>query len=200
MTPRKYSLSRSAPLDPPDMLSELRRLPLSKVVGWGDKELWLATRYEDVNFILRDPRFSSNNTRPGFPTVSDMELENWRYISSLGHMDEPRHTEVRRILAEDFLPKRIEELRPRFEKIALTQIDRILATAPPVDFHAAFSLRTSARMVVEAVDMPTEFRRFFEEKLDILLSLATPKGSVIQAALAEMYAVCVRLRTQDGMV
>jgi cytochrome P450 len=198
MAPAKYVLSRSNPLDPPEMLRDLRRLPLSKVTGWGDKELWLVSRYEDVNFILRDPRFSSNNMRPGFPTVSNTEIETWRYISSLGHMDDPRHSEIRRMLAEDFLPKRIEELRPRFEEIAMTQIDRILADGPPVDLHAEFSLRTAARMVVELVDMPTAFRQLFEEKLDILLALATPVGSVIADALAEMYALCERLLTEDG--
>jgi cytochrome P450 len=197
MAGREYLLSRSAPLDPPEMLRELRRLPISKVTTWGGSEVWVATRYEDVNFVLRDPRFSSDVEKPGFPPVSTNKIDTWRYISSIGHMDDPRHGEIRRILAEDFLPKRIDELRPKFEQIAMTSIDRILAASPPVDLHTAFALWTSARVVNEVLDMPVAYRQLFEEKIDILLTTTTPIGEQISAVLAEMYASCARLLQQD---
>lgn len=199
MAAREYMLSRNRPLDPPEMLRELRRLPISKVTGWGGTEIWLATRYEDVNFILKDPRFSSNLETPGFPAVNEnkKKIDTWRYISSIGHMDEPRHGEIRRMLAEDFLPKHVDALRPRFEGIVAGYLDRILKMAPPVDLHTNFALPVSSWIVVELFDMPAEFRRLFEEKIHILLSTTVPMGEEIIAVLAEMYETCERLVRQD---
>lgn len=197
MAGREYLLSRSAPFDPPEMLRELRRLPVSKVTAWGGAELWVATRYEDVNFVLRDSRFSCDVEKPGFPVSSKRKIDTWDYISSIGHIDDPRHGEIRRVLAEDFLPKRIDELRPKFERIAMTGIDRILVSAPPLDLHTAFALWTSARMVNEVLDMPVAYRELFEEKIDILLTDTTPLGDQIRGVLAEMYELCARLLRQD---
>lgn len=155
MTTRKYLPPRSNPLHPPEMLRELRGLPMVKISLWNESEVWLATRYEDVRTILRDPRFSSDSNNPKFPAIAPGHVNARRQLTSMGHVDDPRHAEVRRAIADDFLARRIDDLRPVFERIVLTQLDHLSEVGPPADFYAEFALQVPMKVIAELLGFPS---------------------------------------------
>lgn len=164
MSARDFLRSQSHPFNPPDELSDLRRLPISKATMWNGREVWLATRYEDVRRILQDSRFSSNIQNPGFPITSPSQTKTRRRLSrSMGFMDDPGHSEIRRALAGEFVPSRIDGLRPKIERIVMAQIDRVLDIAPPIDLYSAFALQIPLKTIIELLEIPTVDRHLFEK-------------------------------------
>ncbi|MGH3387571.1 MAG: cytochrome P450 [Actinomadura sp.] len=188
----QYLPHRSRPFDPPEMLGELRRRPISKVTLWDGSAVWLATRYEDAQFVLQDSRFSSNIANPAFPFLSPGRANAPHLTNSLGFMDDPRHAEIRRMLAGDFLSHRVDELRPAIEQIVQAQVDRLLGYTPPVDLYTAFALPIPSRMIIKLLGIPTIDRRRFEQYTDILVSGDSTQAE-FNATLENFYTMCGQL-------
>lgn len=192
MTAHSYLPRRTCPFDPPEMLGELRESdPISKVPLWDGRKVWLITRYEDARAVLRDPRFSADVLRD-LPALSPARAAPRRTMS---RMDNPRHGEIRRMLADDFLSHRVDELRPNIERIVETQIDEMLTADPPVDFHEAFSLPVPSRLISELLGIPEEDRDLFQECTRVLVS-RTATREEFSAADDQLYDLCVRVVTE----
>jgi cytochrome P450 len=192
MTAHSYLPPRTCPFDPPDMLGELRaRDPITRVPLWDGRKVWLITRYEDARAVLRDARFSADVNR-GLPALSPARAAPRRTMS---RMDNPRHGEIRRMLADDFLAHRVDALRPNIERIVATQIDEMLAAGPPVDFHTAFSLPVPSRLISELLGIPADDHELFQECTSVLVS-RTATREEFSAADDQLYDLCVRLVTE----
>lgn len=183
---------RRSPFHEPDIFREMREQDrLTKVTMWDGNEVWYVTRHEDARFVLRDSRFSVLS-RNGLP-----ELTPGRDTApgALGRTDEPRHRELRRMLADEFLVKRIDAMRPSIERTVATQVEQLLSATPPVDFHTAFSMGIPAETIGTLLGAPPEVRKTFRQCLDILTNRT---ASVAQRELAdqEMYSCCRRLVEQ----
>ncbi len=100
-----------------------RRLRAEEPIHWHPQlNLWLLTRYEDVQAISRDPRFSAERTAQYGNGVSEAmvpKLETWlRFVSHwMVFRDPPRHTVLRSLVAKAFTPQVIEGLRPAITEI-----------------------------------------------------------------------------------
>ncbi|HEU5158807.1 MAG TPA: cytochrome P450 [Streptosporangiaceae bacterium] len=90
-------------------------------------------------------------------------LANARHRTAISRMDKPRHDELRRMVAHEFLPSRIDALRPTIKRIVADQIDALLAAPPPVDLRTAFALPIPSRLICELLGVPVADRDFFEE-------------------------------------
>jgi cytochrome P450 len=166
MAVREYSQyipPRTGPFDPPDILADLRATDrLAKVSLWDGRQAWLVTRYSDARFVLSDHRFSSDIGNPGLPSLAP-SLANARHRAAISRMDNPRHYELRRMVAHEFLPSRIDALRSTIERIVADQIDTLLAGSPPVDLRTQFALAVPSRLICELLGVPLADRDFFEE-------------------------------------
>jgi cytochrome P450 len=189
MTVREYIPPRTGPLDPPEILADLRASErLAKVCLWNGREAWLVTRYSDARFVLSDKRFSSDIGNPGLPSLAP-GLANSRHRAALSRMDSPRHEELRRMVAPEFLPSRVNALRPTIERIVGDQIDILLGSTPPVDLRAAFALAIPSRLICELLGVPLADRDFFQE----CTSKARARGPAKEDAAAaerQMYDYC----------
>jgi cytochrome P450 len=112
----------------------------------------------------------------------------------MSRMDDPRHGEIRRMLADEFLSGRIKKMRPALTQIAETQIDHLLETTPPTDFHAEFSLPVPSRVLGELLGVPPGEHRLFHETTQVLLS-RTVTNEQFLAADDELLSLCRRLLT-----
>jgi cytochrome P450 len=190
MTTQDYLPPRTRPFDPPDMLAELRAVsPLTKVTIWDGTKVWLATQYSAARDILRDPRFSVDVRNPGLPRLSAGRVT---VQPTMSRMDDPRHGQIRRMLADEFLSGRIKKMRPAVTRIVETQIDHLLETAPPTDFHAEFALPVPSRVIGELLGVPSSEHRIFHETTQVLLSRTATKEE-FAAADQELVAMCARL-------
>jgi hypothetical protein len=144
------------PFDPPQELSALGGRPV-RVVLWDGQVAWLFTRYEDVRAVLEDPRFSSDALDPRFPHESPSMKER-----SMGRqlviMDPPEHTVLRRLLARNFVIRRLDQMRPRIQGIVDELIDDLLVGEQPVDLVEHFAFPLPAAVVSGFLGIPYEDR------------------------------------------
>src|SRR5437660_6882944 len=122
-----FPMARQCPFDPPADLAELAAVrPIGRVRIWDGSTPWLITRHEDVRAVLADRRFSSEATKPGFPSQGPAtKYRRERTSRSFLTMDDPEHARYRRMLVGEFTVRRIEGLRPRVEETVHALLDEM---------------------------------------------------------------------------
>jgi cytochrome P450 len=156
-SPRPYPFPRTAPLDPPPELAEVRATdPVSTVELWDGTPALLATRYDDIRHILLDPQISSDTTRPGFPQASESAATFRSGQRALNRMDSPRHDVHRRMLASAFSVRHVREYRPYLDQLVGELCDAMEQSGVPADLVGAFALVVPARVITRILDLPPE--------------------------------------------
>nr|WP_235433310.1 asparagine synthase-related protein [Protofrankia coriariae] len=127
----------------PDRLEWGHRLRFpSGVVGW------LVTGYHAAHQSLNDSRLGKSHA---------LGNDRWRRLASimpepqhsqlqvhLLHQDPPRHTAMRRLLLDAFAPRRVEAIRPRFQRLADALVDAMPPSASRPTSPSRCSPRSSA--------------------------------------------------------
>jgi len=100
-----------------------RRMREEDPVHWSDlMESWILSRYQDVVFVLTDPRFSADR-RQARNRFAQMAQQREQEFGPLGRTqtmlssDPPLHTRLRRLVSKAFTPRAVENLRPRIQEI-----------------------------------------------------------------------------------
>lgn len=88
---------------------------------------WLLTRHDDVELVLRDPRFSAQRTGGWVNGVEATpgELAGFQqlFARALLFLDAPDHARVRKVLSAGFRADALSRLRPEIERIADELLD-----------------------------------------------------------------------------
>ncbi|MEW2401845.1 cytochrome P450 [Streptomyces sp. NPDC046862] len=165
-------------LDLSPLYSALREeQPLSRIQLPYGEPAWLATRHADARFVLSDPRFSRNEAlrrdeprMRSFPTPPD----------ALMIMDPPEHSRLRRLASKAFTVKRVEDWRPRAERIAADLADGMLAKGAPSDLVTDFALPLPISVISALLGVPSEDRGDFHVWAEAFIS--TTKYTAEEAA------------------
>jgi cytochrome P450 len=152
---------------------------------WDGSQAWLVTRYEDVRFALSDPRFSSDVTRPGFPTFYPAQRVVVEEAASFIRTDPPEHSRLRRMLTRDFMAKQIEPLRPRVQQIVDALIDDLLLKPPPADLVESLTLAVPSQTVCVLLGISYADHQVFQELTKVNLSRSS-SAEQTQAATADL--------------
>ena len=176
------------PFDPPPQLREWQRdSRVVKVRLWSGTEAWVLLRYADQRDMLSDPRVSSNASLPGFPH----SLPGTKVIKQSGKvvvsLDNPEHDILRRMLAKDFMIRRVEERRPRTQQIVDEHIDAMLAGGGPVDLVQALALPVPSLVICDLLGVPPADQAFFQGKSEIMVSAEATEAQA-RGALADLWA------------
>lgn len=103
--------------------------PVYRIPLPGGAFAWLITRYDDAVAALSDPRLSKDpNKASAAWRRSGMGLPLDHRPSLASHMvntDPPQHGRLRRLIANAFIPKRMESLRARTQEVTNQLLDRI---------------------------------------------------------------------------
>jgi cytochrome P450 len=107
-------------VDPYPVLAELRQaVPVRRVTVLG-LQGWLVTRYDDVLEALASPAISVD------PQYANPQVQAWPLVAAALHgpiarsvvtTDDPDHTRLRRLVAKEFTPRRVQALQPRIEQV-----------------------------------------------------------------------------------
>jgi cytochrome P450 len=127
-TPKYDLLSSEFFASPEPTLQAMRE---NDPVYWHeDVKCWIVTRYDDVQYVLRDKRFSVDRSgligTGSSAQVSEKVkwcnefLRNWLVFS-----DPPRHTRLRALVSRAFIPQRIAGLREPIERLAEELLSRV---------------------------------------------------------------------------
>lgn len=122
--------------------------------------LWLVTRYADVNTLLRDRRFGrtylhkATHAEMGRPDEPIEHAPFWHVIRN-GMLDRepPDHTRLRHLVSKAFTPRTIEKLRPRIHEL----VDKLVDMAEgrgEFDFIATVAEPLPVTVIAELLGIP----------------------------------------------
>lgn len=187
--------------------------PVARLVTPGFGGLLALTRYADARTMLTDPRFglaAHSYLRPEVP-------EHCRpYLRTMGEMDGPEHTRLRRLVSPAFSARRAAEFRPRIERI----VDRLLDGLPAhtengaVDLLRHFATPLPMEVICELVGVPGSDRprwreygaavaaghgeRFAEAIPGIVDGARATVASRTVVPDADLVSRLIRVRAEDG--
>ncbi|MDF4248955.1 cytochrome P450 [Streptomyces sp. WMMB303] len=195
---RDFPFGTPARLSMEPLFATLRETePLSRVRLPYGGEAWLVTRYEDIRTVLGDPRFGRAATlHEQAPRIQPDPAGEGVLMS----LDPPDHTRLRKTVAGVFTKRRVEELRPRTERIARELLDAMEAVGPPADLVTSFALPLSVTVICDLLGVPRADREKLRGWSDALLSTTacTPAETAASTeALADYFATLVRQRRQE---
>ncbi|WP_329572890.1 cytochrome P450 [Kitasatospora sp. NBC_01266] len=177
---RPFPLQRGCPMRPAPEYAVLRETePVSRVkLKFNGREAWLLTRYEDMQAVLRDPRFDSDIAAPGYPLQFGFPLELLEQGivgRTLFHMDPPVHTKHRMMLMPELTAKKVEAMRPRTQELVDELIDAMVAKGGPIDAVEALTMPLPSIAMIELLGVPSEYTNLFHRWMTSLVTQATPE-------------------------
>ncbi|MFF5262865.1 cytochrome P450 [Actinomadura viridis] len=138
------------------------RSPLALLRAPGFGTMWAVTRHEHAREMLGDPRFALGSGSYLRPDVPEDCLP---YMRTMGEMDGPEHTRLRRLVSPAFTRRRAEGFRQRMEPIVEGLLDDLEARAGggPVDLLAHFARPLPIEVICELVGIPGDDRPRWRE-------------------------------------
>lgn len=188
--PPEFPMRRTFLFDPPAEYAALRaEAPVSRVRVPTGQVAWLVTRYEDVRWLLTDPRVSADRTHPNMPLTEEVTPETRRNIAAVGRsligLDQPEHRPRRRMLAMEFTARRIRELRPHIQETVDGLIHAMLAGPRPVDLVSALAVPVPTTTLCQLLGVPPEARELIERSAAAQLrrAVSAPERQQVSAEL-----------------
>jgi cytochrome P450 len=206
----EFSLERPShcPFDPapavrPASANEfMRRMRL-----WDGSTPWVITGFAAQRALLANRALSVDPRIPGFPYSNPSERNTaatdpalWRFLT---RMDAPDHPVRRRMLADEFTPKRIEALRPRVQRIVAEQLDQLLSSPSPADYVTRFALPIPSLVICELLGVPYADRQIFHRGAQTIISFnvtveaRTAAVSEVRDYLKQLVAAKLRAPDDD---
>ena len=158
------------------------RLPTGRTV-------WGVTRHAEAQWLLTDPRVSTDSTRESFPTLGDEEAGERMAEIHPGmfiDMDPPEHDVYRRMLISEFSVKRIRAMRPGIEATARELLDAMVAGDRPADLVADFGLALPSLVICQLLGVPYEDRELFQSRTRRMVDFVDESGASA-AAMMEIH-------------
>lgn len=187
--PHPFPMLRGCPFAPPEEYARLRKdEPLARAILPTGKEVWLATRYEDVRTLLSDPRISADIRHPSFPAFSQAEHDIGAKLRPFLRTDAPDHTRYRKMLQPEFTLRKARALRPAIQAIADGLIDDMLVLPAPVDFITYYANAMATSVICVLLGIPASDLEFFRDVTRVSGSrTSTPEE--VSAALNSLFGL-----------
>jgi cytochrome P450 len=143
--------------------------------------IWLITRYEDVNALLKDERFPKN--RRSALTPEQLRKLPWvppmfRPLErNMLDLDEPDHTRLRALVHKAFTPRLVEQMRERVQTLADELLEGV-ARRGEMDLINDYALPLPMTIITEILGVPTRDRHKFHKWSQAVVSLSSPNATV----------------------
>lgn len=161
-------------------------------------EGWLISSYAGVRQVLSDQRFSANrNGGPEMRTEGEPVLDAGQ-PGNMNSMDGEEHLRLRRPLSRGFMVKRLNEMRPRIQRIVDEHLDEMERAGAPADLVSSLCLPVPSLVIAELLGVPPEHQALFQATAREMLgkngsraeyeAKAAELGQVIAKVVAEKKA------------
>jgi cytochrome P450 len=143
---------------------------ITDFVGTGDA--WVATNYDDVLAILKDPRFLRSIPKVGesFIQSNSTMRKAFAWRQDMLTTDPPDHTRLRGLVSKAFTPRMIEQLQPRIQQITNALLD-VVQPLGQMDLINDFAYPLPITVISEMLGIPTadqpRFRVWTQALLDV---------------------------------
>jgi cytochrome P450 PksS len=139
--------------------------------------VWLITRYEDVNALLKDERFPKDRRSaltpeqirrlPGVPPMF-RPLER-----NMLDLDSPDHTRLRALVHKAFTPRLVDRMRERVQTLADELLEGV-ARRGEMDLINDYALPLPMTIITEILGVPTSDHHKFHKWSKAVVSLSSP--------------------------
>nr|QOD95413.1 CYP109C2 [Sorangium cellulosum] len=130
--------------------------------------LWLVFDYEGVKRVLNDHAVFSAQHGPA----------EW-----IVFMDPPRHTKLRALISQAFLPRHIAGLEPRIRELSRQLLDQTIEQGE-MDLAADFAVPLPMMVIAEMLGIPAVDRPLFKRWSDVILNMSYAVAGSSEAAQA----------------
>jgi cytochrome P450 len=152
-------------------------------------QCWAVSRYDDVDYALRNPEIFSSANWLG-QSIGDLSPA--PEVPWMIETDPPNHSRLRKLVNKGFTPRMVARLEPRIRAIA----NDLLANAriqPEIDFVRDFSGALPVIVIAEMLGVEPEHRLDFKRWSDnVVLGTSRPTD---EAARAQVRASNAEMRT-----
>jgi cytochrome P450 PksS len=150
---------------------------------FGFGKAYMVTRYEDVQAIFKDPRFSTDMRRRGSGEINGgLNRFMPRSMRILGNQmvtqDDPNHARLKNLVHKAFTPARIANLHGRIEIITKDLLDAA-ARRDVIDIVEDFALPLPMTVISEMLGVPEHMRKPFRDLMTNMLD--TPGFALMRA-------------------
>jgi cytochrome P450 len=145
-------------------LAHLRaHAPVARVDVPGYRPFWAITKHADIMAIERANTLFTNSPRPVLMTAEADAHQEALGISTLIHMDDPRHRVVRAIGADWFRPKAMRALKIRVDELAKRFVDNMAAAGTECDFVQEVAVNYPLYVIMSLLGLPeSDFPRILK--------------------------------------
>src|SRR6266481_4858116 len=159
--------------------------------------VYVASRHAEASLVLRDKRFGKEHVERNIRRYGPKIMEEPAF-RSLSHMmlqqDPPDHTRLRGLVVKAFTARRVEDMRPRIQRIVDETLDRIVPKGK-MDLIEDYAFRLPVTIICDMLGIPEEHREaFYAGSRDggrildpVPLSSAEIKQGNANNAMAQMY-------------
>ena len=133
---------------------------------------YFLTRYDDVVKAFRHPAMSSDKKIDFKPKFGDGPLFR-HHTTSLVFNDDPYHSRVRKLMAEAFTPRKMDELDPVIDGIVDGLLNR-LETLNEFDVVHDFGLALPTEIIADMLGVPEEHRDKMHHYSTLILRALDP--------------------------
>jgi cytochrome P450 len=157
--------------------------------------VWVLTRYADIAMALKDSRFNKDPfaTERLAETVreqlgADLNGRSDVATVSMLFLDPPQHTRIRQQFSRAFTPRRIENLRPRIQKLCDDRLSAVLP-AGKMDLIEAIAYPLPIVVIADLLGFPSaDYQRFKKWSDDFAAALALNPKPEQHAMAAKAHA------------
>ncbi|MBF6048071.1 cytochrome P450 [Streptomyces sp. NRRL B-1677] len=183
---------------PHRVYAELRaKGPVHRVHMPEGADAWLVVGYDEVRAALNDPRLTKDWAR----AASDISLIRASAGPNMLVLDAPDHTRLRRLVAKEFTPRRVEAMAPRVQQMTDELLDAMLA-APGrrADLVEALSFPLPMGVICDLLGVPTLDRAAFRHWSNVSIGAgpAEEKMVVAREVTAYLNELIAAKREQPG--
>jgi cytochrome P450 len=140
---------RRSPLEPPAAYTQLREVsPVIRTITGGGTPAWLVIGTKEAQSVLSDRRFTI--TREGDPPDVESLLN-----------DGENHARLRRVMAQGFSARTLNNLKPRVDRIADELVSEMRAAGPPSNLMETLARPMVLAVITQMLGVPVEDRERF---------------------------------------
>ncbi|MGK5730366.1 cytochrome P450 family protein [Streptomyces sp. URMC 124] len=171
--------------------------PVHRVFMPEGAEAWLVVGYDEVRATLNDPRL----TKDWAKAAADISLIRASAGPNMLVLDAPDHTRLRKLIAKEFTPRRVEEMAPRVQQMTDELLDAMLA-APGrrADLVEALSFPLPMAVICDLLGVPSLDRAAFRHWSNTSVGAGPAEEKIVVAREVTAYlnALIAAKRDEPG--
>lgn len=119
---------------------------------------WIISRYDDVERVLADRRFSAQRTLLGSDAPGASSAVQAALARQMLFLDPPDHTRLRSLFTKAFTPQRMEALKPQVTTLVTEYLNRAQDAGGAIDFIQDFAIPLPVTVIAQMLGVPTADR------------------------------------------